>query len=161
MDNGAFGRKNRLIKQKKHDTYRLKGKLPEPSLCNTCGALYVNGRWTWAEPPEKSHPVTCSACRRIEDQLPAGVIKLQGFFLEKHRQEILNLVRNTEKLEKNHHPLERIMGVAERDGFVDLQTTGVHLARRIGEALSRSYQGDYSIRYGEDEQSIRIQWQRD
>ena len=33
-------------------------------------------------------------------------------------------------------------------------TTGVHIARRIGKALSRACQSDFSIQYGDDEKSI-------
>jgi len=39
-------------------------------------------------------------------------------------------------------------------------TTGVHIARRIGESLSRACQGDYSFQYGDAEKIIRVFWSR-
>ncbi|MDH4321061.1 MAG: BCAM0308 family protein [Desulfobulbaceae bacterium] len=161
MDKGTHGRKDRLIKEERHDSYRQKEKLPEPSRCGDCGVLYANGRWTWAEPPEKSHLTTCPACRRIADHYPAGTIKLGGFFYDQHRDEIWNLIHNTEKQEKQERPLERIMDFTDADGQTEVRTTGVHLARRIGEALSRSYHGEFSFQYGDGDKSIRVQWHRE
>jgi hypothetical protein len=39
-------------------------------------------------------------------------------------------------------------------------TTGLHLARRLGEALARAYKGELSFRYADEEASIRVYWQR-
>ena len=161
MSNGNFGRNDRLIKERRHDTYHSQKKLPEPSLCGDCGALFVGGHWTWSTPPENTHSTTCPACRRIADNFPAGTIKMQGDFYVKHRDEIWNLIHNTEKQEKQNHPLERLMDSRDEDDHTLLHTTGIHLARRIGEVLSRSFQGDFSFQYGDGEQSIKVQWQRD
>jgi len=39
-------------------------------------------------------------------------------------------------------------------------TTGIHVARRIGEALARAYKGDLSYQYAEGEKRIRVYWRR-
>ena len=39
-------------------------------------------------------------------------------------------------------------------------TTGIHVARRIGEALARAYKGDLSYQYAAAEKRIRVYWQR-
>jgi hypothetical protein len=41
-----------------------------------------------------------------------------------------------------------------------VMTTGVHLARRIGEALARAYKGELSFQYLDGEQRIKVHWQR-
>jgi hypothetical protein len=91
----------------------------------------------------------CPACRRIADRFPAGRVELSGEFLRDHREEILNLVRNAEDAEKSERPMERIMAITEEAGRALVTTTGIHVARRIGEALSRSYQGELDYRYGD------------
>ena len=59
------------------------------------------------------------------------------------------------------HPLERIMAIKDgKDGTI-VTTTGIHIARRIGESLARAYNGDFSFQYADDEKSIRVYWQRD
>lgn len=158
--NRNLGRKDKLIKEKRHDVYQERNKWPEPTLCSACGALFVNGRWTWQEAPETVYQAVCPACRRISDRLPAGYVEVKGQFFEEHRAEILNLIRNIEKQEKDEHPLERIIAISTDSGFPVVTTTGLHLARRIGEALARAYKGQLSFHYPEAEESIRVHWQR-
>ncbi len=160
MSKNRQGRQDRLLKEKRHDTYKERGKWPEPTLCKECGALFVNGRWSWGKPPTKANEVLCPACRRTSDNLPAGYIELKGAFFQEHYDEILNLTRNIEQQEKSEHPLERIMAIIDEKDHTLVTTTGIHIARRIGEALSRSYNGDLSFQYAEGEKSIRVYWQR-
>ena len=160
MSKNRHGRQDRLLKEKRHDTYKERGKWPEPTLCKECGALFINGRWSWGKPSAKSNEALCPACRRVSDNLPAGYIELKGAFFQEHYDEILNLTRNIEQQEKNEHPLERIMAIIDEKDHTLVTTTGIHIARRIGEALSRSYNGDFSFQYADGEKSIRVSWQR-
>jgi hypothetical protein len=48
-------RKDRLIKEKRHDPYREREQWPEPTTCTSCGALYADGRWSWKQPPHDAH----------------------------------------------------------------------------------------------------------
>ena len=162
MSKGPYGRKDRLIKEKRHDAYQEGNKWPEPTLCTECSALFVNGRWTWGKPlPQTvSNETICPACRRIADRYPAGYIEIKGSFFAEHRDEILNCVRNIEKQEKGERPLERIMSIADKKGHTLITTTGIHIARRIGGALSRAYKGELSFQYADGDQSVRVYWQR-
>ncbi len=153
-------RRDKLIEEYRHDTYKEWGKWPEPTVCTICGAVFVNGRWTWGEAPEDANKVVCPACKRIEEKYHAGEIVLSGEFLKEHKDEILNLVRNEEKAEKAEHPMERIMAIEESDEGVVVKTTGVHLAKRIGHAIAKAYKGDMDIQYGDGEKTIRIAWAR-
>ena len=155
-----FSRKDRLLKERRHDTYQMPGKWPEPTLCPECGAVFSGGRWTWQDSPEQANSALCPACRRISDRYPAGYVELKGPFLREHRDEITNLIRNVESAEKAERPLERIMAVKRRGNTNLVTTTGVHIARRIGEALSRSYKGDLSIRYADGDRIVRVYWRR-
>jgi len=160
MTEGSHGRRDRLIKEKRHDTYREQGKLSEPSVCAECKAFYKDGRWSWKETKQTAKEVICPACRRTADHYPAGYIEMSGpFFLEKQR-EILSLIRHIENQEKSEHPMERIISTEAEKDRVLITTTGTHVARRIGEALSRSYKGEYSCRYSEGEETVRIAWKR-
>lgn len=160
MGKSQHGRKDRLIKQKRHDAYLETNKLPEPTLCPECKAVFMSGRWTWKEPPVKVNSTLCPACRRISDNYPAGLIEIKGSFYQQHTDEILNLIRNIESQEKGERPLERIMTISQEKDHTTVSTTGIHIARRIGEALSRSYKGDLSFQYADGAQNIRVNWQR-
>ena len=160
MVKSQYGRQDRLLKEKRHDVYAEKSKIPEPTQCITCGALFENGRWSWNKTDKKVNQITCPACRRIADKCPAGIIELRGDFFRTHKEEILNLIHNVEKQEKGERALERIMSTKDEQQTTVVTTTGIHLARRIGEALSRSYKGEYSFQYADAETTIRIHWER-
>lgn len=160
MDKSQYGRRDRLVQENRHDTYKQQGKWPEPTICNECGSVFKDGRWSWNKLTEEANKVVCPACQRIADNYPAGYVELKGTFFQEHREELLSLICNEEKLEKVQHPMERIISIVREDERTLVTTTGVHVARRIGKALSRAYQGEFSLRYGDDEKSVRVRWNR-
>lgn len=160
MDKGQYGRRDRLIQEKRHDTYKEWGKWPEPTVCIKCGALFTGGRWTWKYPPADADKTVCPACQRIGDNYPAGRIYIRGVFYKDHRDEISNLFKNEEKIEKTEHPMERIIAIADEEGQTVITTTGIHIARRLGDALASAYQGDLTFQYGDAEKTLQIQWRR-
>ena len=160
MDKGSYGRRDRLMKEREHDVYRARAKLPDSTLCTECGAVFSKGRWVWGLEPKDARQTTCPACRRIADKFPAGRIELQGEFFAAHHDEILNLVQNVEQKEKTNHPMERIMDIEEHPDRTLVTTTGIHLARGIRAALSSAYDGETTTRYLDDENCIKVRWTR-
>jgi NMD protein affecting ribosome stability and mRNA decay len=154
-------RQDRRMRELVHDPYMSKRKLPEPTRCPGCGAVFHEGRWAWADQPERAHEELCPACRRMEEHVPAGFLTLSGAFLREHREEILNLVRNVESREKANHPLKRIMGLEEQEGSLLITFTDPHLARGTGEAVEDAYQGELDYTYSPDEYMLRVTWSRD
>jgi NMD protein affecting ribosome stability and mRNA decay len=155
-------RMDRLISERVHDPYQSGYKLREPSVCPDCNAVFRNGRWQWAESwPLNSRHELCQACRRIRDGYPAGVLVLRGSFTRQHKVEVLNLVRRNEADEKAEHPLHRIMKIHEGAAAITINTTDVHLPRRIGEALRRAFKGRLAIKYEEDTCFVRVNWSRE
>lgn len=157
---GLATRRDRTVQEYEHDTYKLRGKLPEPTVCRQCGAVFHKGRWTWAERPPKAHEAICPACHRTNDHYPQGILTLSGPFLAEHKDEILGLVRNEEAQAKQEHPLERIISIKEHNGSTVIATTDIHLTRRIGEALHRAYHGAFTFHYEEGEKFLRAAWSR-
>jgi hypothetical protein len=140
------------------DTYKLRGKLREPSMCSDCGVVYHRGSWRWLDVPEGAEAVLCPACHRIRDHQPAGFLKLEGDLLQLQRDELMNQIRNVERAEGGEHALERIMGIEESGPGWLVTTTGVHLARRLGEALHDAHQGTLTFQYNQDEKVVRVHW---
>jgi hypothetical protein len=156
---GARG--DRLLRERVHDSYKTRLKLPDPTVCPGCGAVYLKGRWTWQAAPDGANAELCQACRRVNDAYPAGVATLTGGFVREHRREILNLARNEEALEKGEHPLHRIMGMEEKHGEIEITTTDIHLPRRIGQALHNAYEGTLDLHYDKDGYFVRVTWTRE
>jgi hypothetical protein len=153
-------RADKMYSQGRIDPYERKKKLPDPTRCPRCGALYIQGRWTWQIAGQSVNEELCPACLRINDKVPAGVLHLSGVFFEEHREEIENLINNQEKLEKERHPLERLMGMRYEDNKLRVETTGIHVARRIGDALNNAYQGKLDLEYLQGQRKVRVSWER-
>ena len=160
MEQGAYQRKDRLVAEQHKDVYREKEKFPESTQCKECGALFTGGRWTWKKTHEKVYVHICPACRRRADSFPAGIIEIRGNFFKEHKDEILNMIYNVEKAEKEEHPLERIMNITQNNHHVQVTTTGIHIARRIGEALAKSFNGENSFHFSNDDTLLRVIWER-
>jgi hypothetical protein len=143
------------------DPYMLRRKLPGPTRCPVCGAVYDAGRWQWTDwPPADAHEELCTACRRIEDKYPAGIVRLKGLS-PADRSEALSLARHQEEAEKGDHPMNRIMAIEEEEpDWLVITTTDIHLPRRIGEAVRRAFKGDLTIHYDEANYFIRVEWER-
>ena len=153
-------RQEQLLEQVVHDTYKSRRKLPEPTRCKDCGALWRRGRWSWGAAPAGAHEGRCPACKRIRDRFPAGYVSVQGGFFDQHREEVLGRVRRCEAAEKRGHPLERIMAIEADGRGVVVTTTGAHLARRIGDALQHAYKGELDYRYNKADKLLRVNWSR-
>ncbi len=159
---GEGRRRDRLLRERVHDPYKLRSKIPEPSVCPQCGVAYHEGRWQWPRVRfENPREELCPACRRANDDYPAGIVRLEGAFVRAHKDEILNLARNEEALEKGEHPLNRIMTVEDENGTLVVKTTDIHLPRRIGEAIRRAYEGELSFRYEDEACFLRVMWSRE
>lgn len=155
-----IARHDGIFEEQVHDTYQTKGKLPEPTVCPKCSAVFHKGRWQWLGVPANAHQHNCPACQRILEHQPAGFVTLAGEFFVTHRDEIVSLIHNVEKKEKTEHPLKRIMATEEEDNGVLITTTDIHLARGIGEAIHHAFQGDLEFHYNPAENLLRVNWSR-
>ncbi len=153
-------RREQLLQELVHDSYKSKHKLPEPSACPECGASFHEGRWTWKTPPAGAHQHRCPACSRIQDDFPAGYVTLTGEFLHGHRDEIVQLIKHCEATEKSEHPLERIMAIEDVKEGLLVKTTDSHLARNIAERLHDAYKGTLEFHYNKQDNLLRVLWSR-
>jgi len=150
----------RILQPATDDPYFALAKPNGSARCPDCGVVFLRGRWQWAPAPARGKEQVCPACRRVRERNPAGYVRLSGAFFTQHRDEILALARNTEAREKQAHPMERIMQMRELAEGVEITTTGLHLARRIGDAVASAYRGNLSVRHAPDQYLVRIAWSR-
>ena len=143
------------------DPYEQREKLHDGTFCPQCGAVYHEGRWRWASASEGGNKSLCAACRRINDNFPAGIVKLLGIFGQQQMDEIVRLARHQEDTEKREHPLNRIIGVEEDDESIIIKTTDIHLPRRIGAAVRRAFDGRLEEDFDSSGYLVRVTWTAD
>jgi len=146
--------------------YYEKRKYPEPTVCSGCSLVYLKGRWSNGAPSENAGKVNkalCPACHRIEDKEPGGLIYLSGSYIRDKQklQEILNVVKNQEKNAREKRPLLRVMWINHQTDQVEVATTNVHLAQRIGKAIHDAHSGELQIKFSEGSRFARVYWVRD
>lgn len=143
----------------------------EPEVCEVCGDLYADRRWTKPDAKRKDakHPhsrppimTVCPACKRQREEAPSGFVHLDGVFLAARREEIERLLRNEAERAAEDNPLGRIMewGKDEK-GRLTLSTTTEHLAQRLGRALAKAFHGEVRYDFSHENKLAHVYWHRD
>lgn len=153
-------RHEQRMRPNREDSYRDEAKGPDPATCPRCRATYLAGRWTWRPAPSGAARHTCPACLRLEDNFPAGQVRLKGPFFDEHRDEVLALVNARAERALEEHPLQRIIAMMETHDGVLVTTTDSHLARGLGVALQSAFKGELDLWFSNDENFVRASWTR-
>jgi hypothetical protein len=146
--------------QHEHGAYRGDAQVPEGAMCPACHASVHDGHWEWLEAGPGAVQVRCPACRRIDDDFPAGFVTIEGDFFERHRVELMHLVQTRANQAAAGHPLRRLMRSSDTPEGVLLTTTDTHLARQIGAELRDTYGGTVNFSYESDQEMLRVYWAR-
>jgi len=134
--------------------------MTDGTVCPECRASVHGGRWQWLQAAAGAAEFRCPACRRIDDDFPAGFLTIEGNFFDRHRVELMHLVQTRSNRAAADHPLRRLMSAADTPEGVLLTTTDTHLAREIGTALHESYGGALNFSYESDHEMVRVHWAR-
>jgi hypothetical protein len=138
-------------------------KHPSTTTCPECGLLFQAGAWKRpAVPlPQQQRFKLCPACLQVRDGRAGGVVRLQGNFTDLHRQDLLNRIRNVERLTSEERPLERIISIKEGKGEIEVSATTEHLIARIGKAIQRDFGGSLELHYAPEDKFATAKWRRD
>jgi hypothetical protein len=148
--------------------HRTRRSLPEPIVCEGCGATYSHRRWTRGSErkmdrsalKEAVQSTLCPACKQERDGVPGGFLYVKGEFFIKHHDEITQLLRNEAERDEEDNPLARIMGWEDTDSRLVIKTTTEHLAQRLGHALEKAFDGDVRYDFSHENKFARVYWER-
>lgn len=137
-------------------------------ICSVCEAVYSGQRWYLKEQVNfkklKNLAIgltICPACRKIRDNSPGGIVHLSGSFLSRHKDDIINMIRNEGVRAMETNPLERIMDIEGEGTDYNILTTNEKLAQRIGRSLYKAYSGNVKYTWSEDNKLVRVSWKRE
>ncbi len=123
----------------------------ERAYCKVCGAVYFGRAWRWNKAKRdnfeknKMPQVLCSACYKIRNDLPEGILSLIGVKDKSKRAEMLEDIQEIVLSTQERDPLQRIIRVNEKSDETVVYTTEASLAKKIGRHLSRTYTGSLSV----------------
>jgi hypothetical protein len=169
--------------------HRTRRAADEPLVCEVCGDVYANRRWSLPaktkgkqEPTtldfserewvaveegqeEKTRPpkmVVCPACQRQREGAPSGFVHLDGAYLIAHLEEIKRMITREAERAAEDNPLARIIRWEkdERERLT-LATTTEHLAQRLGHALEKAFKGKACYDFSHENKLAHVYWQRD
>lgn len=151
----------------RHRTLRS---VPEPKLCQECGAIYSTRRWRVLtqdqikeEFQEKTFSKTlCPACKQLQNGVPGGFVHLEGTFLVDHKKEIEHMMRNVAMYALNTNPLARIMNwETPNANSLKVATTTEKLAQRLGHELNKAFGGTVRYDFSHENKLVHVWWHRD
>ncbi len=152
------------------DPYLSAIEFKDPSICSKCRSVYHNKRWVKDEElyknlmknPDKVVFTVCPACQKIETGYMEGDVELKGDFLFKHKDEIVNLIKNTAEKANYINPLERIekINIDEENKTIEIITADDKLAQRIGKNIERAYKGTIEYSFSKEDKMTRVYWKR-
>ena len=143
----------------------------EPAVCEDCGSVYVNRRWSAANSAIRNNRhkqwrparmTICPACQQKLTGEPRGFVYLDGAFVLEHYEEIERLLRNEADRAAEDNPLARILEWkrGKRHKFT-VTTTTEHLAQRLGHALEKAYARPAHYDFSHENKLARVSWGRD
>ena len=152
------------LKPHLEDPYLTRKSHKEPTLCPRCGLVYKHRRWQSIpdfDPGLAVEKHKCPACRKEEDHYVMGIVKISGDFFNDRRVEIINMLKNEEKKELMHNPLDRIMGIIEDEDGTKIETTSENFAVHLGRMLYNSYGGEIEYKFSDEQKLARVFWNRE
>jgi len=93
-----------------------------------------------------------------QQKLEDDTIELRGAVERQQKDDIVRLARHQEEAEKSEHPLNRIISIDEDADGIVINTTDIHLPRRIGEAVERAFHGSLNEDCDEGGYFVRVNW---
>jgi hypothetical protein len=149
------------------DVYLPKKGLKEEAICSSCNLVYQNKGWRLDDAAARRlkeesqvRRGTCPACRRMEDNLPAGIATFSGDYFHKHEVEILDIIKNEEARSRLKNPLGRVMEIAQEGALLTVSTTEEKLAQKLGKEVYKAHKGDLRFQWAHDQKMVRVIWAR-
>jgi len=140
-----------------------------PRVCERCGATYENRRWTLTPPPAAglrtvAAPATtvCPACHMMAEGQFGGEVRLAGAFVARHGDEIERLLQNEADRAAEDNPTGRIAEWRRMaPDRLTLTTTTEHLAKRLGQALHKAFDGLVHYEFSHENKFAHVTWTRE
>jgi hypothetical protein len=141
------------------------GRLPEPSVCDRCGAVYARRSWRVdrvlsSELLERVSWTVCPACAQHRSGVAYGRLVMSGTFVAEHEEEIRRRIANVEKRARCTQPERRVLSVDHEGDALVVLTTSQKLAHRIASELKKTFGGRVRFAWATRDGALNATWTR-
>jgi NMD protein affecting ribosome stability and mRNA decay len=150
--------------KKKTPVESAMGRLPEPSICQGCGAIFSRRLWRknhkiGAAVLARAHWMRCPACQQADQGVGFGRVVIRGAFALANESAIRRRIANVASRAAHTQPEHRISAIERRAETIEIITTSQKLAHRIAHELKKVFHGRASYAWSDDG-TLRATWER-
>jgi hypothetical protein len=141
------------------------GRLPEPSVCERCGAVFSRRLWRRDRKVtgaflERARWVRCPACVQTAEQTGFGRVVIRGAYALANEAVIRRRIANVASRAARTQPERRTSTIDRHDDLIEVITTSQKLAHRIVRELKKSFRGRASYAWSDDG-TLFATWERE
>lgn len=151
--------------EKLHPAEAATRRLPEPTMCERCGAVFQRRTWRIDRRPSaaalsRARWRVCPGCKQQEAGEWYGRVRLRGAFVAAHEEELRRRIENVAARARSMQPLRRLVSI-DRDGDgLEVLATSQKLAHRIVNELRKAFRGRARYTWADDG-TLEAVWERE
>lgn len=141
------------------------GHLPEPSVCERCGAVFARRLWRRDRKIngallERAAWVRCPACVQTAEKTGFGRVVIRGAYALANEPLIRRRIANVASRAARTQPERRVSTIDRHDDLIEVITTSQKLAHRIVHELVKLFRGRSSYAWSDDG-TLFATWERE
>lgn len=159
---------NTKFPKKREETPEFRKAKIKYIICPDCSAVYYNKSWHHALEKDKHFKETkdvkfviCPADKMIKAKQFEGQIILENV-PEILRDDLFNLIENMGERAFRRDPMDRVISIKDGKNALEVLTTenqlAVRIAKKIRDSFKNRMKGNWTIKYSEREDPVRIIW---
>ena len=140
------------------------GHLPEPSVCESCGAIFWRRAWRARRPVTgallaRARWTTCPGCAQSQEATGFGRVLVRGDYAAAHDADIRRRIANVVARAGSSQPTRQLSSVERSGDALEIITTSQKLAHRIAHELKKAFRGRVSYAWSDDG-TLFATWER-
>ena len=141
------------------------GRLAEPSVCETCGAVFSGRLWRRGRKVtgallRRADWIRCPACVQAAGGAGFGRVVIRGAYALANEAAIRRRLANVASRAARTQPQRRISTIDRHDDAIEVITTSQKLAHRIVHELTKLYRGRATYAWSDDG-TLFATWERE
>jgi NMD protein affecting ribosome stability and mRNA decay len=135
----------------------------EPTMCERCGAVYLNKTWRAGERTSRTSLVgvgwtLCPACAQVEDAEYFGRIRVTAPLAPERELEVRRRIWRVEGRARHTQPERRTVRIDRGRAGLEILTTSQKLAHRIARELEKAFGGRAHYTWTDREGALDATW---